>query len=74
MARIQHVFKAQLVDHTGEGTLTDGGVLWEIVTPDDERIASCESAEGAKALEMALNLTLTDWLEEDESDRTVDAA
>lgn len=71
---IEHVFEARLVDHTGEGTLTDGGVLWEIVTPEGERIASCESAEAAKALEMTLNMALTEWVEEDESDRTVDAA
>lgn len=73
MADIQHVFKAQVVDHTGKGTLTDGSVLWEIVTPEGERIASSTQESSARTLEMALNLALTDWLKEDEADRTVDA-
>lgn len=73
MADIQHVFRAQLVDHTGEGTLTDGSVLWEVITPEGERIGSCTKEAGAKALEMMLNLALTDWLEEDEDDHVVDA-
>jgi len=73
MADVQHVFEARLVDHTGDGTLTDGSVLWGVFSPDDERIASCSTEAAAQALEQALNLALTDWLEEDEVDRTVDA-
>lgn len=73
MADIQQVFSAQLVDHTGKGTLTDGSVLWEVVTPEGERVASCTNAEAANKLEMALNMALTAWLEEDEADRTVEA-
>jgi len=70
---IQHIFTAQLVDHSGSGTLTDGGVLWQVVTPDGERIASCTSAQAARELETSLNLVLTDWADADPSDRTVDA-
>ena len=72
MSSIQNTFSARVVDHTGQGTLTDGGVLWEIVTPEGERIASCEKPGSADALEKALNMALTEWLEEDEEDRTVD--
>lgn len=68
---VQHAFKAQLVDHTGQGTLTDGGILWEIVSPEGERIASCTDEDAASELEQALNLALTDWAEADESDRVV---
>lgn len=70
---IHHAFAARIVDHTGEGTLTDGSILWEVVTPGGDRIASCESEHGAQELEMALNLALTDWVGEDEGDRSVDA-
>jgi len=69
---IEHVFSAQLVDHTGEGTLTDGSILWEIVTPEGERIASCTDPKAAEALEMTLNLALIDWAEQNKFDRTVD--
>lgn len=72
MEDIQHAFKAQVVDHTGEGTLTDGSVLWEVIMPGGDRLASCTKEDGARALEVALNLALTDWLEEDEDDRDVD--
>lgn len=71
MADIQHYFKAQAVDHTGKGTLTDGSVVWEVVNPDKERVASCSDEKGARDLEMTLNLALTDWVEENEADRTV---
>lgn len=71
MADIQHYFKAQVVDHTGEGTLTDGSIVWEVVNPDQERVASCTTEKGARDLEMALNLALTDWVEENEDDHVV---
>ncbi|WP_371763355.1 hypothetical protein [Massilia sp.] len=71
MAEIQHYFKAQIVDHTGDGTLTDGSVVWEVVNPDGERVASCSNEDAARKLEVDLNLLLTDWVEEDESDRVV---
>lgn len=68
--RIYFAFEARVVDHTGDGTMTDGSVLWEVVTTDgDERIASCSTQEAAEALEQSLNLALTDWCEEDENDR-----
>ena len=69
---IETTFKARLVDHTGEGTLTDGGVLWEIAL-GDERVASCTDELSATDLEMRLNNCLTDWQAENRSDRTVDA-
>lgn len=72
--KIQHFFKAQLVDHTGDGTLTDGGVLWEVVTPTDERVASCSTQEAAEDLERELNMALTGWCEEDTDDRVADCA
>lgn len=65
-------FKARLVDHTGEGTLTDGGVLWEIAL-GDERVASCTDEQSATDLETRLNNCLTDWQAANPSDRTVDA-
>lgn len=67
---IQHAFTAQLVDHTGGGTLTDGSTLWEVVSRSGDRIGSCSTEEAAEDLAMALNLALTDWVEADESDRT----
>jgi hypothetical protein len=70
---MEHVFTARLVDDTGEGTLTDGSVLWEVVSPTGERIASCEKGSSATALAETLNKALTDWVAQDESDRTVDA-
>lgn len=64
-------FRARLVDHTGEGTLTDGGILWEVVTPDDERVASCVKSEAARELAERLNGALETWACSDPSDRVV---
>lgn len=65
---IQHAF------HINETAMTDGsGSVWEIVTDDGERIASCTSEEAAEELEMALNMALTDWCEVDEEDRISNA-
>lgn len=69
---IETTFKARRVDHTGEGTLTDGGVLWEIAL-GDERVASCTDEQSASNLEMRLNNCLSNWRDENPSDRTVDA-
>lgn len=69
---IETTFKARLVDHTGEGTLTDGGVLWEIAL-GDERVASCTDEQSATNLEMRLNNCLSNWRDENPADRTVDA-
>ena len=66
---VLHKFQARLVDHTGEGTMTDGSILWEVVSDDGERVASCSTEGAAKDLEVALNIALTDWCEVDESDR-----
>lgn len=61
---IQHLFHAREVE------MSDGSVsLWEIVDDDGNRIASCTKEESALDLEMTLNMALTDWCEEDESDR-----
>lgn len=69
---IETTFKARLIDHTGEGTLTDGSVLWEIAL-GDERVASCTDEHSAVDLETRLNNCLSDWRAENPSDRTVDA-
>lgn len=69
---LETTFKARLVDHTGDGTLTDGGVLWEIAL-GDERVASCTDEQSASNLEMRLNNCLSNWRDENPSDRTVDA-
>ncbi len=69
---IETTFKARLVDHTGEGTLTDGGVLWEIAL-GDERVASCTDEQSANDLELRLNKCLSEWRSADPNDRTVDA-
>ena len=61
---IQHVFS------TNEEVMTDGsGSLWEVVTDDGERIASCTDKASAKDLEMILNMAITEWCEGDKSDR-----
>ena len=65
------LFKAQAVDHTGTGTLTDGSLLYEVVTPDDERIADCTNMLAAYELARTLNAVLQAWLEHNPSDRTI---
>jgi len=73
-SNIKRAFTAQPVDHTGDGTLTDGSVLWEVVTPDGERIGDCSTQSAATELEVALNATLTTWVCADEGDRTANLA
>ncbi len=65
-------FKAQVVDHTGEGTLTDGSVMCEVLGGDD-RLASCTDLASAQDLANRLNQCITKWRDENSSDRTVDA-
>ena len=57
MTAIQHVFKYSKVD------MTDDSDLWEVLTPDMERIASFENEEDARELEIALNMACTDAAE-----------
>lgn len=66
---IQHAF------WTNEEVMTDGsGSVWELLSPDGERIASASTKDAIRELEIALNMELTDWLEEDESDRVVNVS
>lgn len=41
--------------------MTDGGVLFEVVTPEGERIASCTNDAAAADLQAALGVTLALW-------------
>ncbi len=63
-------FTARLVDHTGQGTLSDGSVLWEVVAGDDERVADCTNEDAARALERVLNAEIAVWIAGDVDDRT----
>jgi hypothetical protein len=66
---IQHVFS------TNEEVMTDGsGSLWEVITDDGERIASCTDQAAAEDLAMQLNMTITEWCEVDEADRVANIA
>jgi hypothetical protein len=71
MAGIQNLFKAQAVYDTGKGAITDGSILWEIVTPEGERIGACTMESSARTLETALNLALTYRPEEADANRTM---
>lgn len=47
--------------------------LWEIITPDGERIASCGYEPAAFGLEERLNYALARWAEVDPHDRVINA-
>lgn len=51
--------------------MSDGGKLHEIVTPEGERVASCENAFAAERLEALLNGTLNQWVSQHPGDRIV---
>lgn len=63
---IQHYFAARFAPHF-VGT---GEVLWEVITPDGERVASTTREWAARDLEEALNMALTEWVEADELGQT----
>jgi hypothetical protein len=69
--KLKELFMARAVDHTGAGTLTDGSVLWEVVTPEGERIGDTTTEDAADDLADALNMAASDWLYEDLDDRTL---
>lgn len=56
---IQHYFNTRKVE------MSDSSDLWEIVTPEGERVASATEEGKLVAIEMALNLALTDAAEAD---------
>jgi hypothetical protein len=66
-------FTARAVDHTGNGTLTDGSRLFEVITPDGERIADCTSEGAALGLAKALNAELHGWFMRNTIDRNLAA-
>ena len=70
MAALTAIFTARLVDHTGAGTMTDGSILWEVVTRDEERIADCTVREAAEVLAFTLNSAVAAWVATDAKDRT----
>jgi hypothetical protein len=55
MSEIKHVFHTQRVDHLA----AIGEELWEVITPEGERIAAAQSEDAMRDLEMALNMTIT---------------
>lgn len=55
---IEHFFSHRQVE------MSDNSQLWEVVTPDGERVASATTEEAVVEVEMALNLALTDAVEE----------
>lgn len=54
--------------------MTDNSNLWEIVTPDGERVADCTDQLGAEYISNQLNLDLSDWIAADTVDRTANIA
>ena len=40
MADIKTFFEAAAVNRASNGLLTDGSVVWEIITPEGERVAT----------------------------------
>ena len=56
--KIHHFFETQPVE------MTDGGKLFEIITPDGERVASGTDEAVLKRLEIALNMALSEAADE----------
>ena len=54
---IKHFFETRKVE------MSDNSELWELVTPDGERIAAASKEEALEDLEIALNMALTDAFE-----------
>lgn len=54
---IKHFFETRKVE------MSDNSKLWELVTPDGERVAAASTEEALTDLEIALNLALTDAVE-----------
>jgi len=54
---IKHFFETRKVE------MTDDSELWELVTPDGERIAAASTEDALINLEIALNLAITDAFE-----------
>lgn len=54
---IKHFFETRKVE------MSDNSELWEIVTPDGERVAAASTQEALLDLEITLNLALTDAFE-----------
>ncbi len=52
--RILHFFSTRPVE------FTDGSKLYELVTPDGERVAAASSEEALEDLEMTLNMELSE--------------
>lgn len=52
--RILHFFSTRPVE------MTDGSNLYELVTPDGERVAAASSEEALEDLEMTLNMELSE--------------
>ena len=56
---IKHVFTTRRVEHLE----AVGEELWELISPEGERIAAASTEEPLFQLEMALNMVLTDACE-----------
>jgi hypothetical protein len=54
---IKHFFDTRKVE------MSDDSELWELVTPDGERIAAASTEDALINLEIALNLAITDAFE-----------
>lgn len=56
---------------TNEVEMSDGSELYEVVTPDGERVATTTDKIKAMDLEQRLNQELSEWAAEIGSDATV---
>ena len=54
---IKHFFETRKVE------MSDNSELWELVTPDGERIAAASTEAALTDLEITLNLAITDAFE-----------
>lgn len=54
---IKHFFETRKVE------MSDNSELWELVTPDGERVAAASTEDALIDLEMTLNLALTNAFE-----------
>lgn len=54
---IKHFFDTRKVE------MSDNSELWELVTPDGERVASATTEDALTDLEIALNMAITDAIE-----------